>query len=124
MDDWEIYIILSSRPTNGNWVWTAQYYINETWRWSWADRPLPLHRRAHEPTRYKNWWCSTIKVGAVVCDCKYHHQRVVELNGDDAILEDGMHVSLFSCCSPVDHEWEHGDSLPEDISLTREEAAN
>lgn len=47
-------------------------------------------------------------VGELVCDCQYKHQRIVEvIDGDDVVLEDGLHCSYWACCDPVPHDWKH-----------------
>jgi hypothetical protein len=47
------------------------------------------------------------QVGDVVCDCRYRHLRVIEVNGDDLVLEDGSHCSWEHCCDAVPHDAEH-----------------
>ena len=49
-------------------------------------------------------------IGEMVCDCTYRHQRIVEVDGDDCILEDGSSVSYELCCDPANHEWEHPEN--------------
>lgn len=58
--------------------------------------------------RAKRSWAQSIKVGDIVCDCRYKHMRVVQkFDFDDVKLEDGAHCSLIHCCDPVTHTWSH-----------------
>jgi hypothetical protein len=55
-------------------------------------------------------------VGDTVCDCRYRHLKITRrLNADDIILEDGSMCSLYHCCSPADHVWNH----PTDEEMAR-----
>lgn len=51
------------------------------------------------------------EVGMVVCDCKYKHQKIVEVfheDGDTIKLEDGSYCSYFHCTNNVPHfDWDH-----------------
>jgi hypothetical protein len=47
----------------------------------------------------KERWCRSIKVGDWVEDCR-GEVHVVERDGDDVILADGFHCSLWNCCCP------------------------
>lgn len=44
-------------------------------------------------------------VGEVVCDCWFHHQRIVSIgaDGDTVTLSDGLICSYAHCCDPPDH---------------------
>lgn len=55
------------------------------------------------PSRKKN----VPHVGMTVCDCKYTHQKIIAVDGDDLILEDGSSCSFVHCCDLVPHEWKH-----------------
>jgi len=53
-------------------------------------------------------WFDDLKIGDLVCDCRYKHVKVVGWtvsgSGDyDLDLEDEMFCSARHCCSPVDH---------------------
>lgn len=59
-----------------------------------------------------------LKVGDVVCDCRYQHLKITSItpyapNDDgevwdyDLVLEDGSNCSAIHCCSPADHAWRH-----------------
>jgi putative endonuclease len=53
-------------------------------------------------------WFDDLTVGDFVCDCRYHHVKVVGWtvsgSGDYNLdLEDDMFCSARHCCSPVDH---------------------
>lgn len=42
-------------------------------------------------------------VGMIVCDCKFRHVAIVEIDGDDLILEGGFSCSWAHCCEPIPH---------------------
>ena len=49
-----------------------------------------------------------LKVGDVVCDCRFRHVRIgsigpVEYGDRDIITEDGSGCSAIHCCGPADH---------------------
>lgn len=52
-------------------------------------------------------WFLNLKVGDVVCDCRFKHQKIVEIiqyehpESRDVVLEDGMHCGE-QCLDPVD----------------------
>jgi len=60
-------------------------------------------------------WAKSLKVGDIVCDCRYRHIKIAEIDGQESdnvydiqlVLEDGACCSVINCCNPVDHEWEH-----------------
>jgi len=52
-------------------------------------------------------------VGRIVCNCKYEHMRIVEVqsDGDTIALENGFTCSFTHCCDRVPHpNWEHPKS--------------
>jgi hypothetical protein len=49
----------------------------------------------------------TLKVGDVVCDCRFKHLKVIKIIGEDAILEDGAHCSIIHCLDRADHSYGH-----------------
>ena len=51
-------------------------------------------------------------IGEMVCDCKYQHQRIIEIGDDpdDVILQDGELYSYKHCCDPGNHTWEHPEN--------------
>jgi len=63
----------------------------------------------------KKKWAKSLKVGDVVCDCRYKHLKIAEIDGQESdnvydiqlVLEDGSCCSAIHCCDPVDHEWDH-----------------
>lgn len=64
-------------------------------------------------------WLRSLKVGDVVCDCRYKHLAIVELwdlTDEDGLydkrlkLEDGAHCSAYYCCDPHDHDWPHPEN--------------
>lgn len=64
------------------------------------------HERNHLPEEdvAKKKWIKALKVGDVVCDCRWKHLAIKEFeDADDVILEDGSNASLWHCCSPADH---------------------
>lgn len=56
-----------------------------------------------------------LRVGDVVCDCRYKHLKIIEIFFDDECssdniqltLEDGAVCSAERCCDVVPHEWLH-----------------
>jgi hypothetical protein len=56
------------------------------------------------------------QVGEVVCDCRYRHIAIAEIeeDGDTAILADGASCSIEHCLEPVNHPWAH----PHDDKIT------
>lgn len=51
-----------------------------------------------------------VAVGDLVCDCRFKHLKVVEIDedGEFATLEDGFSCSIEKCLDPVPHpEWIH-----------------
>ena len=57
-----------------------------------------------------------IKVGDIVCDCRYKHLKVVEVKPDEIngkvvdltlVLEDGSNCSAKHCVDAVPHDWAH-----------------
>lgn len=56
------------------------------------------------------------EIGMVVCNCKYQHLKIVEIedDGDMVILENGFRCSFEYCCDPVPHpQWEHSNAKEE-----------
>jgi len=49
------------------------------------------------------------RVGDLVCDCRYRHERIVAVDddGDTVTFADGFTCSWVHCCDPADHEWQH-----------------
>lgn len=56
-----------------------------------------------------------VKVGDIVCDCRYLHLKIDKIleDGDTAILEDGSSCSIRHCLDYANHDWSH----PEDIRI-------
>lgn len=57
----------------------------------------------------KKEWIQSIKIGDIVCDCRYYHSKIVEFtisgSGDKNLtFEDGYSCSARHCCGPIDHE--------------------
>jgi hypothetical protein len=50
-----------------------------------------------------------VKVGDIVCDCRYLHLKVLTVSedGDTVTLEDGANCSIRHCLDNADHEWQH-----------------
>jgi hypothetical protein len=49
-----------------------------------------------------------VKIGTVVCDCKFQHLRITEIiDSDTVVLEDGSICSVKHCCDTVPHSWKH-----------------
>jgi hypothetical protein len=50
-----------------------------------------------------------VKVGDVVCDCRFKHLKVLKIDddGDTLTLEDGSECSLRHCVDEANHEWNH-----------------
>jgi len=77
---------------------------------------------AHDSrNRFKNW-VKSVKIGDIVCDCRYFHQRVIALRNTyseepwskgmrwqekEVVLEDGSSCSLYHCANAGDHKWPH-----------------
>ena len=60
----------------------------------------------------KKAWAESLKVGDLVCDCRYKHLAIAEIHGEEdydiqLVLEDGSCCSAMNCCDRVDHDWEH-----------------
>ena len=63
----------------------------------------------------KKEWAKSLKVGDVVCDCRYKHLKIAEISGQDSdnaydidvVLEDGSSCSIIHCCDRVNHDWSH-----------------
>jgi hypothetical protein len=53
------------------------------------------------------------QVGEYVCDCRFQHVKIKEKDGDDIVTDDGFTCSIYHCCSPTDHKWEHPHGSPE-----------
>ena len=52
-------------------------------------------------------WIDNLKVGDMVCDCRYKHSKLIAFDGEDGdilVVEDGHSFSAKHCCGPVDHE--------------------
>lgn len=54
-------------------------------------------------------WIRSLKVGDVVCDCRYQHVKILSISitgsGDRVLdLEGDFSCSARHCCSPPDHE--------------------
>jgi hypothetical protein len=49
----------------------------------------------------------SVKVGDVVCNCQYEHLAIVEIIGEDAIMEDGSRCSITHCLDFADHSYTH-----------------
>lgn len=48
------------------------------------------------------------KVGDLACDCRYTHQRIVELDDDGtATMENGHRVDIWECLDDPEHTWPH-----------------
>ncbi len=57
-------------------------------------------------------WAENLKVGDVVCDCRYKHLKIAEMSGEQdydiqLTLEDGSCCSAIYCCDRADHDWKH-----------------
>ena len=60
-----------------------------------------------------------LKVGSVVCDCRYRHLEIASIlphrpggkdgkvTDFDLVLKDGSHCSAVHCCSDKNHRWKH-----------------
>lgn len=72
--------------------------LNFIWRTeSWIRRRYRILRHWFDP---KERWCRSVKVGHWVEDCRGEVHAIENRDGDDVILEDGYHCSLWNCCSP------------------------
>ncbi len=49
------------------------------------------------------------KVGMVVCDCRYIHQKIksIDSDNDTVTLADGHVCSYRHCTDKVPHSWKH-----------------
>lgn len=75
--------------------------------------------------KYLEWdskgdWAISLKVGDLVCDCRFKHVKIAEINTEDInsvydiqiVTEDGRNCSVMYCCDAVDHpEEEHTEIL-------------
>lgn len=48
-----------------------------------------------------------VKVGDEVCDENYRHQRVISIDGEIAILEDGIPHHIIHDLDNADHTYRH-----------------
>jgi len=113
-------MLKKNREKLDDWLWGSNWYP-----WIWDHTYGPFFRR------YKTWTFhrdlaemfggEIPEVGDIICDCRYRHLKIVEKRSiDDVILEDGANCSLWNCCSPVDHVWEHPTN--EELRQFQEEA--
>lgn len=56
-------------------------------------------------------WMRSVRPGTEVCDCRFEHHRVAQIDGDDVVLDDGMRCSLAHCLDPVPHDFQHPEGL-------------
>lgn len=58
-------------------------------------------------------WLKSLKVGDVVCDCKYRHLKIIDIFEEEhdgmlwdklLTLENNQSCSALYCCGPVNHE--------------------
>ena len=49
-------------------------------------------------------WIDGLKVGDVVCDCRYQHRTITAIRGHYVDFDDGWGCDAYHCCGPVDHE--------------------
>jgi putative endonuclease len=56
----------------------------------------------------KEEWIKSLKVGDVVCDCRYQHCKITNISesgsGDRILDFEGFSCSARHCCEPADHE--------------------
>ena len=56
----------------------------------------------------KEEWIKSLKVGDIVCDCRYQHKKIVSFtvsgSGDKNLDFDDFSCSARHCCEPADHE--------------------
>lgn len=63
----------------------------------------------------KRQWIRNLKVGDIVCDCKYEHLKIASMTDPRSEniydvqleLEDGSSCSAMNCCNSPDHESKH-----------------
>ena len=55
------------------------------------------------PRAEKQSWAQTLKVGDIVCDCRFIHSKIKELDAEyDYIeFEDGFRCSIINCCDDI-----------------------
>lgn len=48
-------------------------------------------------------WAQSLKVGDIVCDCRYVHSKIKSINGHMVQFENGWGCDAYHCCEPADH---------------------
>lgn len=79
------------------WDWVFEHdSLDFVWKTErWFRTRYRILRTWNDP---REKWCRSVKVGDYVEDCRGLVLRVSERDGDDVILEDGAHCSLWHCC--------------------------